>query len=367
MNIEIKEKLQRYLSYLKQDKSNMNLCLSVSDTYIHLNDWTGAQYYLDVAKEISGESLSSHQGTLYLKSNHIEPAIKAFRTALKENDNVTTRYYLAFSLYLNHQFEEALTILTASSDLSIHPESNRLKAKLCHHLDLLDDGIASLEEVMLHHSNDADSAGYLSLLYFDTGNAEKAALYSTLAINIQPDNKEGLLVKLLLKALDSELTALEIAPLLSVLPQEGRLLFLLGTTQLQERNLTNAELSFIQLSDIWPDFYDNWICLGWVYLLQNQLDKAMNAYQHATKLEPDIAEGWGGLALTNALLKNISEAEQCAKKTDHSCFLAKLTRLMLANHDNPAQVSRLFHETLPDVAAEMKKKLFVVNKPRKSS
>ena len=362
MTIETKEKLQRYLTYLEQDKGNKNLCLSVSETYLDLNDWVGAQYYLDVAKEISGESLSSYQGTLYLKSNQIEAAIKAFQMALKENDLVSTRYYLAFSLYLNHQFEGALNILTSSTDLSIHPESNRLKARLYHHLQLLDDGIASLEEVMLHYSNDADSAGYLSLLYFDTANAEKAELYSELALSIQPDNKEGLLVKSLLKALKGNLTSDEIAPLLSVLPQEGRLLFLLGTTQLQEQNLVKAEQSFIQLSDIWPDFYDNWICLGWVYLLQNELDKAMSAYQQATMLDQEAVEGWGGLALTNVLLNNIPLAEKYAEKSDRSCFLTKLTRLMLANQDNPAEISRLFNDALPKIVDDMKKKLFVVTK-----
>ena len=35
---------------------------------------------------------------------------------------------------------------------------------------------------------------------------------------------------------------------------------------------------------------------------------------------------------------------------------------MLANQDNPAEISRLFNDALPKIVDDMKKKLFVVTK-----
>ena len=357
-SLELHEKLQRYLSYLAQDKNNVNLLLSASDCYRLLRDWGSAQRYLDEAQQIAGQPFLTHQGFLHMDSNQMQLAEEAFTQALTHNETPVNRYNLSFCLYQNQNFEEALLVVSSSENNETLPMSALLKAKLLHHLQRINEAITVLTQLLTHHDSNAEAAGLLALLYVDTNNEELARLLSNKALAINPDNYDGQLVRVLLKTLNDEVTLTEIESLLAIKPKDGRLLFALGTTQMRYMNFPAAEQAFLQTTQIWPFFYENWISYGWCHLLQNNLDKAERAYRQAVSIDANSADGWGGLALVSALRLHLTQAKKWLEKAyelDSTCFLAAITRIILANHSDPEQAAKWLHTTLPGVSAEISK------------
>lgn len=233
-----------------------------------------------------------------------------------------------------------------------------LNAQLLHHQEKINEAIALLERLLFTHEFSADVAGLLALLYFDNHDTVNAELLSNKARTLNPDNYEGQLVHMLLRALKNEATVDEINALIEINPQDSRLWFALGTTQMRHMNVTAATQAFSQATQIWPDFYDSWICAGWCHLLQNNIEKADLAYQHAVSIDERAADGWGGLALICALRNDMATAHIRLQKTeqlDPTCFLAAITRIILANQSNPDDAAIQFNALFPDVASEIKR------------
>lgn len=231
-----------------------------------------------------------------------------------------------------------------------------LKAEILHHTHHLSEAIELLEALLLDYQSCAEITGLLSLLYFDNQNTVKAESYSKQTLLIDPTNYEAKLVRLLLQTLENNASADEINALIQKEPLDSRLWFILGSTQMRDMNIAAAEHAFMQATTIAPNFYDSWICSGWCYLLQNNLDKATHAYQQARHLDSEAAEGWGGSAIIHALQHQMPEAQRDLEKTeslDSTCFLAKITRLIMANHSSQEAAAAQFHLTFPDIASEM--------------
>lgn len=353
---EVQEIIQRHLNYLAQDNTNFNLMLRISDAYRQLNNWELAQRYLDDAKQSSGQKFLTEQGLLYLDSSQHELAKEALTQALKELETPEHRFNLGYCLYLNHDFDSALSVLNASSETEPRHENELLKAQILHHLQRQDEAIVLLEQLIIHNNSSAETAGLLALLYFDQNNIERAELLSNKALAINPENSEGQIVSVLLKAMRNEAQVTEIEYLLTSNPNECRLWFALGTTQMQHMNVTAAEKAFAIATQIWPNFYDSWISAGWCHLLQNNLDKAEAAYQQAVNIDADNADGWGGLALVSALRNNMDQANEWLEKTlilDAHCFLGSVTQIIIANQQDPKQAAKLFNSTFPEAGTEI--------------
>lgn len=262
-------KLQRHLTYLEQDSQNVNLLLSISDCYWQMGDFSSAQDYLQAAKKYSANP---------------------------------------------HEL--------------IH-----LEAKLLHQNQQLDEAIALLEKAIPYCDNNADALGLLALLYFDNNDELNAREITNKTLSLEPNHPNGLLVNLLLKSLHNEATPDEIESLLKLHPQESRLWFVLGTTQLRLMNCPEAEQAFTQVTQLDPEFYDSWICLGWCHQLQNNLEAAENAYQFAINLHNNRADGFEGLAVVKALQNKLSDATNLLSQTnqqDPESFFAKFTQMLLA-------------------------------------
>ena len=145
-----------------------------------------------------------------------------------------------------------------------------LNAQLLHHQQKIDDAITILEKLSINQEPNANIAGLLSLLYFDNNDAINAEFLSKKALTLNPDNYEAQLVQLLLKALQNKATLDETNRLINIKPEDSRLWFVLGTTQMHHMNLPAAEHAFEQTTKINPHFYDSWICSGWCHLLQSK-------------------------------------------------------------------------------------------------
>lgn len=231
-----------------------------------------------------------------------------------------------------------------------------LQAQILYHQQQLTEATSLLEKLASEHQSSADVVGLLALTHIDNNEVDKAEVFSQKALTLNPGNYEGRLVQTLLHTSQQKAAIEEIEALIKINPQESRLWFALGSTQMRHLNLPAAEHAFSQTTRLSPDFYDSWICSGWCHLLQGNTDKAEATYQRAINIDAHAADGWGGIALICALKNNMStvnDALQKAELLDPECFLARITRIMVANQLNPAEAVRQYNLAFPRVAAEL--------------
>lgn len=239
-----------------------------------------------------------------------------------------------------------------------------LQANILHHQHAVQEAITLLDDLALNHGLTGDIAGLLALLHLDNNDTEQAALFSHQALSLNPTNYQGQLVQLLLRTLKQDVTLAEIEALIAMNPNDCRLWFALGTTEMRLMNIIAAENAFIKASTLWPSFYDNWICLGWCQLLLNHLEKASAAYLQAVQLDAMGADGWGGLALVSALKNEPEKANEYLTKAnslDPDGFLLSVARIIFANQSSPELAMKQFNAAFPEIAPEINRILAILN------
>jgi tetratricopeptide (TPR) repeat protein len=359
-----KEKLNRYLHFLEQDPGNLNLLISISDSYRQLGDLDSAQLYLDKAKEIDSQACFAQQGIIDLNLGHFDEAKEALKKALLREDLPILRYGLAVCHYSLYESAEGIEIL---SPLLIPGSSSYdiefIMAKLLHQANRFDEAIKSLETTLENHGSTGESLALLAQLYFDIEETELAENAAKQALLISPNNFEAQVIILLIRLTDGDTTVEEIEALLEQESEDPRLWFALGTTQLRALNLQTAEEAFQKAAELGPLFYDNWVSLGWSQLFLGKLKDAHNSYQQAVTVYEESPEAWGGLALVAALDSNLTEAERLIKKAkaiDSECFLAGIAQIIYFSNTNPDEGAKQFKQSFPTIADQLNAAIAIV-------
>ena len=362
-NQQVQEQLKRHLSYLEQDKSNLSLLVKISDLYVELDDLDAAQEYLNQANEIDRIACLGHQGLLHLNRGLLSQAQENFMEALTYEDTPALRYNLGFIYFINSDLENAAQTLAPVIEGEHHPEAKRLMARIHHGQGELDQALDLAKDVLTHDINDAETLGLLALLHFDRDENEQAIQAANQALEFNPDNYDAKLVHSMLGLTTQETTVEDIEKLLQINPGDCRLWFALGSAHMNQGDFERAEYSLQKAIEIYPEFYDCRIALGWCALLQDKLDDAFNAYQIATHQVAELADGWGGLALVAALQENNAHAEeliQKAKALSTDCFLAEFAEVICFNLTNPMKAKEHLVQTLRKTGVPVSEKLAAV-------
>ena len=178
----LQEKLESHLSFLLQDPENLNLLLEISDLYSELDDLAQAQSYLNKAKLLRPELCLGAQGLLNLKQGEIQKAKENFQEALEHHNTPELQFNLAFTYYIDHDFENAWTILSSIKESDYLPEIQLLMARILQQQNELEKAINLLEAQIQQNPHDAEAISFLSLLYFDNNNESLAAEFSQRAL-----------------------------------------------------------------------------------------------------------------------------------------------------------------------------------------
>lgn len=231
-----------------------------------------------------------------------------------------------------------------------------LRAQILHHQQKLTDAITLLTPLFLRYPLNDEIAGLLAVVHFDHHDIAQADLFAQKTLELNPKSYEGLLVQMLLRALKQEVVLTEIESLSAMPPHDSRTWFVLGIIQLRAMNIDDAEKAFQLASIIWPQFHDNWICMGWCHLLQNNLEKAASAYQQAVDANDKLADGMGGIALVCALQNDAVEHTnwlQQADAIDPNCFLSAISRIIMSNQLSANVVVQELNPTFQKIAPEI--------------
>ena len=337
-NQPVHDQLNRHLSFLEQDEGNLSLLVKISNLYLELNDFEAAQSYLDKANIINRIACLGHQGLLHLNRGQFMEAQESFTEALSHEDTPALRYNLGFTHFISADLNSASTVLSPIISGEHHPEAKLLMARILHGQGELEQALNLVTSVVEHEQDDSEALGLLALLYFDLDENDLAQQAAQQCLSLNPENYDARLIDAMLRLTTQETTVEEIEELLHINPDDCRLWFALGSVHMSQCTLDLAALSLQKAIEIYPEFYDCYIALGWCLLLQDNVAEAFNTYQVASDLVPELADSWGGLALIHALKEEYLEAEQLiekSKKLNAECFLAEIAESIYFNHKNP--------------------------------
>lgn len=357
---ELQAKLDRHLSLLAQDKDNLQLLLDISSLYQELSDFNNAQSYLDKASAINRESCLGHQGLLYLNQKELDKAIHCFQEGLDYLENDALRFNLAFSYFLQAEFQQTKKTLAPLVSERYLPNAALLIARACHAQGRINEAIIHLNNLIEQYPEDAEALALLALFHYDNNDPELAQEAATNSLQLNPSIFEARMVDVLLRLPEQKTSCQEIEELLEISPNDSRLWFALGNTLLQQGQADAAIEALEKAIKVQPDFYDCYMVLAWSQLLTDDSDAAEETYQKATGIEEQFPDAWGGLALVNALLNNLWKAEmflEQAKNLDSACFLADIAESIIAYRNNPQkqqkELVRLVNESKSSISKQL--------------
>jgi len=359
----LQEKIENHLSFLLQDPENLNLLLEISNLYSELDDLAQAQSYLNKAKLLRPELCLGAQGLLNLKQGEIQKAKENFQEAIEHHNTPELQFNLAFTYYIDQDFENAWTILSSIKESDYLLEIQLLMARILQQQNELEKAINLLEAQIQQNPHDAEAISFLSLLYFDNNNESSAAEFSQRALALNSELYDAQLVNVMLRLLNQETTIDEIEALLKVNPQDSRLWFALGSTYMGQGDFSSAEEHLEKTLEIHPEFYDCHIALAWCQLLNNKPEQAHITYQNAISIVDYIADGWGGLAIIYALNADLEQTEQLiikAQSLNSDCFLTQIAQTIYLTHKNPQQAQQHLFTSLSNQELVVSEKLALI-------
>ncbi|MFI4962599.1 MAG: tetratricopeptide repeat protein [Legionellales bacterium] len=339
----LQETIEKHLGFLSQDEHNLNLLLEITSLYRQIGDLDSAQIHMDKANALDREACLVHQGLLYIKKSQVALAKECFIEALSLADVPAIRYNLGLCYYLSYEFEQSYTVMAPLLDEERqHPEAMLLIARILHRQDSLLEAVTLIQKVLAQNSQNAEALGFLSLLYYDLGEALLAKDTCLEALELSPDNYDAQLIHILSKLATKDSSIEDIEALLHINPKDPRLWFALGTTYTAKGDFDSAECTFKKAIELFPDFYDCYIALGWCLLIKNDLDEAEEIYELALQVEAELAEAWGGLALVSALREEFWKIDPLIEKAEQfstQCFLCDMALSLYDYKKNPEKYS----------------------------
>lgn len=364
MNLhESSSQLDRYLSFLQDDKHNYSLLLDISRCYLEQEELEQAQSYLNQAKKINQPACLALQGFIHLKQAQLLEAKASFQEALTHEDTPEVRYYLGFTLFLEQNLQAAFDILSTIKESDYSEFACILKARILHQQGELAKTVSLLEEHLQQYPNNAEAMGLLALIYFDTNKEQLALELSEKALTLNPNLYEATIVELMLRVAERQATSEEIKHLLELYPKDSRLLFALGSVFMMEGALEEAITCYQQTLEFQPEFYDGYLALAWCYLLTDALHEAHETYQNAVELSEEYADAWAGLAIIQAVNEDWEQAQLLINKAqslDSGCFLIQIAEIMLLNHVDHKQAQNDLFKIIHDENLPISQKLALI-------
>ncbi|WP_040535607.1 tetratricopeptide repeat protein, partial [Legionella drancourtii] len=348
------------LSFLAQDENNLTLLVKISDLYLELDDLDSAQEYLNKASALDRIACLGHQGLLHLNQGQFAQAKEYFIEALNHEETPALRYNLGFTHFIASDLENAAQVLSPLIKGEHHPEAKLLMARILHGQGDLEQARDLINDVLAHDADDSEALGLLALVYFDLDEIERAAQASARALALNPDNYDAQLIDALSRLTTQETSVEELEKLLQLNPDDCRLWFALGNVHMSQGALDLAEHSLRKAIEIYPEFYDAYIALGWCLLLLDNVDDALIIYQAAAGIVPELADSWGGLALVAALNEDFLNAERLIQKSkdlNSDCFLAEIAESIYFNHKNPLKAKEHLVNALKNTKVPASEKL----------
>ena len=360
--MEAHQKYLRFVELLKSDPTNVRLRLDCIDAALQSKDFDSA---LNVVE--SGLSLTHNQDELLFAKTNALIGMQDYAAAAKILSDLHALYpgnnaitqNLALCAYCLGDFADARRnseMVYANGDHSVGVI--RLLVSSCHHLGLMDRALAVADENKELARTDSALAGVYALLYLDANRPADAARCAVYSLRQNPNGIDALTVDATLKlstgAVDGAQKGFE--RILEMNHRVGRAWIGLGSISMLRKDFVRAKEQIKRGLDNMPQHVGSWHLLGWLCLVEGELQEAESSFEKAMELNRNFAESHGALAAIAAMRGNIDRAQEMIKvafRLDPNCLSARFAQsVVVAKSGDPARAQEIIQEGLKIIGGD---------------
>jgi tetratricopeptide (TPR) repeat protein len=342
-------RLNRLLSYLDLDASNLSLLSDAAEAALACEDANLARALLDrrAAVEPLGPRELNLSGLAAMAAGDIEGAEQVFGELLKAYPgDAALRFNRAWALAMRKSTDEALGLLDDATAAAL-PQAAMLQVQLLH-------GSGKLEEALRlgrrHGERYPDHQGLmaaLAVLAADFGDMAFARTCAEKATD-HPDALTTLGLVALSNGRDQEARALFARALSNHEPP--RALVGSGLVDMMAGDFAAAAQNLSRGAQLFETHVNSWIAAGWANILTGKLDEARRAFDQALSIDDTFAEAYGSLAVVAFLQGRADESTRLCEDALHGdprSFAAAIARtLMLEARSDPDIARRIIERAL---------------------
>lgn len=312
-------RLTRLLDFLERDGGNLLLRKDVIREALSAGRWEMARTVLATGLDaFPGEAeLLAWSGLLDLRAQRYAQAEHGLAAALRQGlEPAEVRYNMAFALFMQKRYAEALAHLTAPLLAFELPLALILRARCLHHLGQLESALAACRDYLTHCPDDAQGNGFLGLLLYERHDLEAARGHVEAALKQQPEQQEALLAQALssFDAQDFEFAARSYGALVHAHPQCGRGWLGLALLNVRDMQFVAARDNIERSTRYMPEHIGSWHVLAWIQIMLGNVVEAKQAFERALAIDRNFSETHGGLAVIAALQRNSVAARVAVKR-----------------------------------------------------
>jgi Tfp pilus assembly protein PilF len=345
----------RLREFFAQDPHNPDLACDLADALFASGDVIDARSVLNSlpTEAATAPGVRFRLARCALATGEYADAAAIHASMLHEGlDGVALRHDLAFAQLCMQRPDEAMhTLVEAVEAFGPTPELLILKSRIALMQADFATAVASADEALAMRPGDPIAFGVKALAQFD-GNEQDASAYTArAALEIDPDQHEALLVAATLclwqQDVDTAQPMFERA--LARHPNSGRALSGYGQLLMLRNELPRAGEVLDHATRTMPSHIGTWHALAWCQLLMGRIDDAEASYRSAYEVDRNFGDTHGGLALIAALRGHHDEADMSIRRAlrlDPNAATARYAQalLMEARGDaagSEAQIAKL--------------------------
>ena len=342
------QRLNRYISFLSQDRNNVSLLIDTIRLAIDLGEIKISETLISEHKEglKNNSAFNALAGHVMLASGRVRESVDFLMSALNEGENDLSIFMnLAYAYFVLREYEQTLSILDKHIDLvELFPSIYYvLYARILHIIDKPEHAIDMLEKFHAENQITSESAGLLSLILFEQNQqTEKALNLANEALIKNPKTIEALIARtsLYLDTGHYEQALIDIQQATKFHPESGRAWSSLAQVEFNNLNFEAARNAATIAVIYMTDHIGTWHLLGWAHLMLGELDEALSAFEKSYDLDRRFAETHGGLAAVYAHMNQVKKANQhikMADRLDSNGFASTYAKIVLFSKNNETE------------------------------
>jgi tetratricopeptide (TPR) repeat protein len=354
--------LDRLQEYLKADPDNWNLRAELFDAALAAGEPEIARAQVEHALKAQPDDAAwkHREATLLLATRQYAQAQRVLEDLIAlGQDAPAIRYNLAYALFAQGRLEEASAVVAPlrSGDDDVGGVAWVLWLRCQHRLEQHDEALAAFGAAAAARPLPPDAWGAASLMAFDASHLADARTWADRALQGRPDQLEALATRgsLALGTQDVAGATAAFEAALRVHPTDGRSWSGVAFTRMLALDLPGAIAAFEKAVATMPDHIGTWIGYGWAQVLSNQPQAALASFEQALRLDRNVPESHGALAVALARLGQADRAQaevEVALRLDPHNLSARFAQATLRGEaSDPAAFLRIARGVLSKIPA----------------
>jgi tetratricopeptide (TPR) repeat protein len=340
-------RLERLLGFLSRDPGNLALLGDAAQTAFDERAFETCRdlLALHASRTPLSDALRNLEAMNAIAMGDYDNAISMLEALRASSpDTPELRFNLAYAYAMVSAWENSLELLDDAA-IAVASRGPMLKVQMLHHLDRLDEALATGAQLAANYPDNQRLMGALATLAMDAGDLTLSKHYAeqggnngeALAARGMLDLETGAYadaMELLTAALDEE-------------PRNPRAWIGKGLALLVSGNQQSACSAIEQGAQLFETHLGSWIASGWAHFVSGDPAKSRASFVRARDIDPNFAESHGGLAVLDILDGQIASAErncEIALRLDPQSLVGILAKTLLLEQGGKGDAARRLRE-----------------------